>query len=65
MKMDRNYGMGYPYQPPMMPPVMPFNYETNSIEQRLNEIEKRLSFVEANMNGQKMTSSNMSNYQMI
>ena len=53
-------GMGYPYQPIMMPPMMPINQ--SSIEQRLNEIEKRLSILEANQNiGNKV----MSNYQMI
>ena len=65
MQVDRNCGMGYPYQPIMMPSMMPFNQATNTIEQRLSEIEKRLSIIEANLSGQNITGNNISNYQMI
>ncbi len=65
MQIDRNCGMMYPYQPMMMPNAMPYNQETNSIEQRLMNIEKRLSILEANLNNQSLNNGIMNNYQMI
>lgn len=64
MQVERNCGMGYPYQP-IMAPMMPFNQNTNMLEQRLSDIERRLSILEANLNGQKIASNSISNYQMI
>ena len=64
MQIDRNCGMMYPYQPPMMP-MMPFSEGTTSIEKRLSDIEKRLSILEANLNNQSLNNNIMSNYQMI
>ena len=65
MQLDRNCGMNYPYQPIMMPPMIPFAQEANTIEKRLIEIEKRLSILESNLNGQNLSNNIMSNYQMI
>ena len=65
MQTDRNCGMIYPYQPMMMPPMMPYNQESTSIEQRLSNIEKRLSILEANINNQGLNNNLMNNYQMI
>ena len=70
MQIDRNCGMGYPYQPGMMPvmpmaPMPPFTGEANSIEQRLSNIEKRLSILENNLNNQNLSSNMLNNYQMI
>lgn len=65
MQTDRNCGMGYPYQPMMMPPMMPYGQEINPIEQRLADIERRLSVLEANLNNQNLSNNTMNNYQMI
>ena len=64
MQTERNCGMMYSY-PPMMMPMMPFNQETNSIEQRLMDIEKRLTILEANLNNKNLNNNIMGNYQMI
>ena len=65
MQIDRNYGMAYPCQPILMPPMMPFNQEANSIEQKIMEIEKRLTILEANLNNQSLKNNMANNYQMI
>ena len=77
MKKDRNCGgnmmMGQMYQQPIMPvaPVMPMNYNNNynnynqSIDQRLDNIEKRLSIIEANLNQSINTGFNGANYQIL
>ena len=65
MKTERNCGMIYPYQQVMMPPMMPFNQEINSIEQRFMEIEKRLSILEANLNNKNLANNALNNYQII
>lgn len=64
LQTDKNCGMFYPYQPVMMPPIMPYPQENNSLEQRLNNIEKRLAILEANLN-QNLNSNANNNYQMI
>lgn len=68
MKNKRNcsmpYGMGYPNMMPIMPPMMvqPYanqNYDNNILE-RINNLEKRVSALEAANNNY-----NSSNYQML
>ncbi len=76
MKKDRNcnnFGVQpFPYQPMMpMNQVMPGPYNqgfqgTQGINERLDNIEKRLSIIEANLNNQQINSTyGNTNYQII